>query len=314
MTCVLAAVTTQKSTLFVSMIAMGAFASIYHPAGLALISRETTPENRSRALGLHGIFGSAGIGTAPLMVGGMLAFETSWRGIYWVLTVPGLVLGLIFLAQWRRGESSLESRRITTTSSTSEQEHSDWRSFFTLTLMAALQGFVYSAVLSFLPRYLSGVELPDIPGIDLPTGSQSNFLAAGVLVLGCVGQYLAGHYARPERLEQQLALVTLCNVPFLAWMGVADGFQRVVAAGLWATIHFMHQPIYNSLIATYTPLKQRSLCYGFSFAMGLGLGSFGAGFAGHTLQNEIVYGTLAGVALLASMICGLLWVWNRNAR
>jgi MFS family permease len=313
-TCLLAAMTTQKLTLFVSMIAMGAFASIYHPAGLALISRETTPENRPRALGLHGIFGSAGIGTAPLVVGGMLAFETSWRGVYWLLMAPGLVLGLIFLAQSWRSESSAMSGQVTATSSTSEQEHSDWRSFFTLTLMAALQGFVYSAVLSFLPRYLNGVELPDIPGIDLPAASQSNFLAGGVLVLGCVGQYLAGRYARADRLERQLAVVTLCNVPFLIWMGVAEGSQRVIAAGLWATIHFMHQPIYNSLIATYTPLRKRSLCYGFSFAMGLGLGSFGASFAGNSLQNEFVYGTLAGVAVVASIVCGLLWVWNRNAR
>jgi MFS family permease len=313
-TCLLAAMTTQKLTLFVSMIAMGAFASIYHPAGLALISRETTPENRPRALGLHGIFGSAGIGTAPLVVGGMLAFETSWRGVYWLLMAPGLVLGLIFLAQSWRSESSAMSGQVTATSSTSEQEHSDWRSFFTLTLMAALQGFVYSAVLSFLPRYLNGVELPDIPGIDLPAASQSNFLAGGVLVLGCVGQYLAGRYARADRLERQLAVVTLCNVPFLIWMGVAEGSQRVIAAGLWATIHFMHQPIYNSLIATYTPLRKRSLCYGFSFAMGLGLGSFGASFAGNSLQNEFVYDTLAGVAVVASIVCGLLWVWNRNAR
>jgi hypothetical protein len=277
-----------------------------------LISRETTPENRSRALGLHGIFGSAGIGTAPLFVGGMLAFDSSWRQVYWVLMIPGLVLGLFFCVQgWRR--RSLAPAIATVSSPPSaEQEHSDWRSFFTLTLMAALQGFIYSAVLSFLPRYLSGVELPNISGLELPASSQSNFLAAGVLVLGCVGQYLAGRYARAAHLEWQLALVTLCNVPFLVWMAFAGGLQRVVAAGLWATVHFMHQPIYNSLIATYTPLRSRSLCYGFSFAMGLGLGSFGARFAGNTMANEVVYGTLAGIAVLASMLCSVLWSWNRH--
>ena len=36
-TCAMAAATSQKSGLFIAMIAMGAFASIYHPAGLALI-------------------------------------------------------------------------------------------------------------------------------------------------------------------------------------------------------------------------------------------------------------------------------------
>ncbi len=313
-TCALAALAREKTGLFLAMIAMGAFASIYHPAGLALISRETTPDNRSRALGLHGIFGSAGIGTAPLFVGGVLAFDASWREVYWSLMVPGLVLGTVFVLQCRKGGRSPDPETEASPEHSSEQQHADWRSFFTLTTMAAMQGFIYSAVLSFLPRYLHGVELTTLFGHSLPMASQSNFLAAGVLVLGCVGQYLAGRFARAAHLERQLGLVTLANVPFLVWMAFADGSPRVVAAGLWAAVHFMHQPIYNSLIATYTPLRSRSLCYGFSFAMGLGLGSFGATFAGNTMENRDVYGTLAGIALVAALCCGVLWVWNRNTR
>jgi len=313
-TCAMAAVSTAQSGLFVAMIAMGACASIYHPAGLALISRETTPVNRSRALGLHGIFGSAGIGTAPLLVGAMLAFQASWRQVYWVLMVPGILLGVVFLVLSSRTRSKTELQPPSDTTTHKEQDHSDWRSFFTLTVMASMQGFVYSAILSFLPRYLSDVTLMDFNFIAISNASQSNFLTAGVLALGCIGQYAAGRFGRAERLEQQLTLITLSNVPFLVWMAIADGTMRVVAAGLWATVHFMHQPIYNSLIATYTPLRSRSLCYGFSFAMGLGLGSFGAGFAGHTVNNGIIYGTLAGVALVASAFCGILWFWNRNSR
>ena len=54
-------------TLFVVMCFMGIFACIYHPAGLALLSRETDIHNRGRALGIHGVFGSAGIGAAPFI-------------------------------------------------------------------------------------------------------------------------------------------------------------------------------------------------------------------------------------------------------
>src|SRR5262245_21733570 len=39
--------------LFIGMFLMGTFASIYHPAGLALVSHVTTPANRARALGWH---------------------------------------------------------------------------------------------------------------------------------------------------------------------------------------------------------------------------------------------------------------------
>ena len=67
--CGLAALASSRQELFLAMMLMGGLASIYHPAGLALISHETTTANRPRALGLHGIFGSAGIGLTPLAIG-----------------------------------------------------------------------------------------------------------------------------------------------------------------------------------------------------------------------------------------------------
>ena len=80
----------------------------------------------------------------------------------------------------------------------------------------------------------------------------------------------------PRLLEAQITLITFGNAPFLLWMGLATGWQRVAAAASFALVHFMNQPIYNSLIAKYTPRHRRSLCYGLSFAMAFGLGSFGS--------------------------------------
>ena len=95
-------------------------------------------------------------------------------------------------------------------------------------------------------------------------------------------------------------------------MAFADGYMRVAGALVWSLIHFMHQPIYNSLIAKYTPRARRSLCYGFSFAMGFGFGSFGAGFAGASTNNLFTFGSLTGVVIGASLFCILLWWWNRS--
>jgi MFS transporter, FSR family, fosmidomycin resistance protein len=308
-TCVLAATSSSQSSLFVAMIAMGAFASIYHPAGLSLISHETTALNRPKALGLHGIFGSAGISSAPLLAGVLFAASFSWRQIYWVLMVPGVILGLVFVWQAIRNPL-IESHRVSTNKSDvsrarDDQDHVDWTSFFTLTVLAALQGFIYSALMSFLPRYLSGAA--EWFG---STSGDGNFLAAGVLFAGCAGQAVAGRFAKSSILERQLAWITFGNIPFLIWMAFAESWDRVPAAGFLALVHFMHQPVYNSLIAKYTPRHRRSLCYGFSFAMGLGLGSFGAMFAGQFQSDTIVYGTLAGVAGIGCGICVMLCFLN----
>ncbi|MCA9268838.1 MAG: MFS transporter, partial [Planctomycetales bacterium] len=71
--CIAAAATgTSMTWLFGSMFCMGSCAAVYHPAGLALISHEVEAPALPRALGLHGIFGSLGIGGAPFIAGAVL--------------------------------------------------------------------------------------------------------------------------------------------------------------------------------------------------------------------------------------------------
>ncbi|GIT30705.1 MAG: hypothetical protein Ct9H300mP1_27510 [Planctomycetaceae bacterium] len=111
--CIITAIAAANShsmpPLFISMLVMGCFASIYHPAGLSLISRVTTPETRGRALGWHGIFGSIGITAAPM--GAAVLFGTGWlgwRGYYMALCVPAVVIALLVLVSIRRIGSTRE--------------------------------------------------------------------------------------------------------------------------------------------------------------------------------------------------------------
>ena len=246
----------------------------------------------------------------------MLDAGMSWRAVYGWLAVPGVLLGGIFVwISWRH-RSSLHS---VVSPLVPDSVIPRWRSFFTLTVLAMLQGFVYAAVFSFLPRYLSEVpegtfgaeSLNQVQAVQLDRSgdaeasrytSRGMWWAMPVLLSGCVGQFVAGRWARPAWLEKQLVAVILLNIPFLLWMSVADGMPRVWAAAGFALVHFMHQPIYNSLIAQYTPLARRSVCYGFSFAAGLGLGSVGALFAGSSPSDRITYLTLGCTAGIAAVV------------
>ncbi len=298
----------------VVMLLLGGFASIYHPAGLALISHETDSRTLPRALGLHGIFGSLGIGATPLAVALVSQFSGNWRTWYAVVAVPSFLLAAIFV--WQARSHSKNKGQRPPVSEYDEDSQAAWREFWTLVLVAILQGFIYSAIMSFLPRYLSTTFQTDAntlvastPANDTATQiTTGNMLASIVLLTGCLGQYLAGWFARPEKLERQLTLILFGNAPFLLCMALAESWFRPVAAGLFALVHFMLQPVANSLIAKYTPSERRSLCYGISFGLSLGLGSFGAWFAGYALNDRTVYGTLALVSLLAG-IGGLVLMW-----
>ncbi len=62
-----------------AMFCLGLFASIYHPAGLTVITQHTTPENLPMALGYHGIFGSLGIALGPFLAALVLSTGATWR-------------------------------------------------------------------------------------------------------------------------------------------------------------------------------------------------------------------------------------------
>ena len=293
--------------LFFAMFIMGSFASIYHPAGLALIAEQTTPDNRAFALSIHGVFGSLGIGAAPLLAGMMLSGGASWSQYYWVLAILCGGLALPWVGRGWSGEKQAAAAQ--SAAGQAEDARADWPSFFGLLGLALLQGTVYSGVMAFLPRYFSESRLA-LPGIS--ADGAGGVLAGGVLLLGCAGQMLAGIIARPAKLERQLAGVAFGNAPFLLAMGLVSAYGRLAAAGGFALVHFMHQPLYNTLVAKYAPSARRSLCYGVSFATGLGVGGLGAAFAGYFDEVETAYRVLAAAAVLSGIFGIGLAIRNRR--
>ncbi|TWU12895.1 putative transporter [Symmachiella macrocystis] len=292
---------TSFDALYGVMFAMGCFASIYHPAGLAFISRETTPETRGVALGWHGIFGSIGIAGAPFIAA--LVFWTgavTWQQYYLLLVIPGLGLAAyLFFGLTEHRKPPVTS----TPNSETERDEGRWGAYLILVAGGAMAGFIYAAFMHFLPRYLNSAELR--PSFMEPA-SFRNLLAAVVLIMGVLGQGIAGKFARPGRLQIQLALIMFANIGPLLWMAVATGPARFAAACLLGLVHFMTQPIYNSLIAQYVPFHRRSIGYGFSNMACFGIGALGPTFAGYAGSDFKVYGGLAIAAAASGMMALIL--------
>jgi len=292
------------SILFLMMLSMGTFASIYHPAGLSLISRETTPETRGKALGWHGIFGSLGIALAPFLAS--IVFATGavgWRDYYLVLIIPAVVITVLLL-QLKVTSEPPRTHEERALAKEAPKEPIPWNQFLFLVAAGALSGFVYASFLHFLPRYL------DQTGMR-PEGwsaeSFRNSLATVTLLCAAVGQGIAGRIADPQKLHRQLSTILLLNVPPLVWMAFADGPSRLLATCLLALIHFMNQPIYNSLIADLIPSSRRSTGYGFSNLMCFGIGAFGPGLTGLILDEQTMYLSLAGVATASGTMSLFVW-------
>ena len=291
--------------LFAVMFGMGCFASIYHPAGLALISTETTAANRPKALGWHGIVGSLGIATAPFLAA--VVFHTgtvTWRQYYALLVIPAVVIAglLFFYLKQTPVRQKVDAARKPATNGEAR-----WRAYLLLVVIGVSMGFTYAAFMHFLPRYLDGVGIR--PTWVSPE-SFRNYLAALVLLFAAIGQGTAGKIARAGRLEPFMALILFANVPPLVWMSLAGGQARLWAACLLALVHFMNQPVYNSLIAEYVPRARRSFGYGFSNTLCFGIGGLGPTYAGFVKDDFRTYGGLAILAAIAGVLALLLVRWR----
>jgi len=311
--CIITAIAAANShsmpPLFISMLVMGCFASIYHPAGLSLISRVTTPESRGRALGWHGIFGSIGITAAPM--GAAVLFGTGWlgwRGYYVSLCVPAVMIALLILVSIRRIGSTREPG--SQVGPVAEEDGPFQRGpYILLVASGALSGFVYGAFLHFLQRYLDGTGIrPE----SVSAESFRNLLAAVTLSFAVGGQWLAGRLARPGRLEWLQVAILSASAPCLVLMGLATGWFCLVAACSFAFIHFMTQPVYNSLIAQLVPSRRRSTGYGFSNMICFGIGGLGPLIVGQSTDNLLIYCGLAAVVGLSTLLAAALWWTTRR--
>lgn len=313
--------TTTTGILALQLFALGVFASMYHPAGLSLVTSITTPLNRARALGTHGVFGSFGLMGAPLLAALILLIpDATWQNFFITLGVISTVL--VFVFRW--GVSRFNANAVADAAIPAvEQSAGDLarsqvfsptrlkvRPFVILMISSACSGVVYGGVLHFLKRYLSDVQGFDF--ISANHDSVAGYLASLVLLCGVAGQWVSGRIASPRRLAPMLSLIYLGNVPLLLWMSAVDGAMRLIPCCLLGFVHFMNQPVFNSLLPDYVPTKTRSTWFGFSQMMTFGIGAAGPYLVGWLNNFQTAFAVLAGISLVAGLLPFPIWRERRR--
>ncbi|TKX79530.1 MFS transporter [Halorubrum sp. SD626R] len=296
----------------------GVTASVYHPAGLALIS--TSVDRRGTALGYHGIGGNLGIALGPLATA-LLLLAFDWEVVAALLAVPALLVAG-YGATVDVGEESAESGRggsdTDTTAMTLHSVVGDTRALmaggFVLVLAFAVSsGLYYRTFLTFLPDLLGDVlsGLVDVQLIDPESPYAEEFdlaryLYVAVLTVGVFGQYLGGRIAdrvRPERgligLMSVLAALALLFAPASETTAAFLAVSLLLGVAL-----FTVQPLSQATVAAYSPPDSRGLSFGFTYLAIFGVGSLGAALAGTVLTRagpDELFVVLAGIATVGAL-------------
>lgn len=308
-------------TLGVAIIVWGAAASIYHPAGLSLISRGA--EERGAVFAYHGVGGNVGTAFGPLLAALLLVF-LDWRFVIVALAIPAIVV-VILGSSIKFDETAATATDGGKRTDGDERAASDdgddgfdlqsivadsrllFTTGFTLTfVIVMLYGTYYRGLLTFMPDMIANLPQFDTYTILGQSAEPAQYVYTGLLMVGILGQYAGGRITDHVRTEYALlsTLVALAvlAVVFLpaASVGVLPFLAVCAVLGfcLYATA-----PIYQVVIAEYAAEDVHGLSYGYTYLGMFGVGAGGAALAGTLLtyfNAPVLLATLGAIALAAA--------------
>jgi MFS family permease len=305
-------------TITLALMAWGVAASIYHPAGLSLVSTGTV--QRGKAFALHGMAGNVGIALGPLATA-LLLIVLDWEIVAAVLAVPAALAAAYALRasfDEHAGEKLKDGAVNTAPAQTlSELWHASRGLFATgfaaVFAIVMLSGLYYRGALTFLPDLLTPLVTIDLP-VDWEAG---RYVYAGLLMVGIGGQYVGGRLTDLFRTERSMAVVlSVLAVIALAFLPIARlGTGALLAASaMFGFALFAVQPLYQATVAEYTPVHARGLSYGYTYLGVFGVGALGAAVAGTVLQYfspTVLFAVLAAFAGTAAALS--TWLATRSA-
>jgi len=306
----------------------GVTASVYHPAGLSLLSKSV--DQRGTALGYHGIGGNLGIALGPLATA-LLLLAFDWRIVAAALTLPAIVVAAYgatvdvdaALPDAAAADGGDDSAAAGSGGAKGEVSLStiadDTRvliagGFLIVFAFVTFSGLYYRTFLTFLPDLLGEVlgGLIDVQLIDPESPYAEEFdvaryLYVAILTVGVFGQYLGGRIA--DRMPPERGLIVLMTaLAGLALLFVPASGGTVtfllVSLALGVTL-FTVQPLSQATVAAYSPSEARGISFGYTYLGIFGVGALGAAITGAVLtyaSQTVMFVVLAGFSTVGGAL------------
>ena len=284
----------QKVFLILSMIVFGIGTGIFHPVGLATITRNF--RKTTNALGIFGFVGNFGLAIIPLLAI-IIGVLEGWRMTFLFAIITSLILlPFIPLLDIKHGKNSKQT----------ETQISENKTFnLKLTGLYTIQifrQFAISGILTFAPiiilktTFLEGKTIGIIPTIGICTSI--------IMIIGAFGTLLGGKTA--EKAKPEFYFIITCLMPiiplFLLWVLHANDIMILLLIPV--TFFFMQisEPISASLVGKYLNEKH----HGKGFAMLYGVGSVIGATSGVILGISIDQFGFSSVYLLIMLTLMLI--------
>ena len=239
------------------LFAIGVFAAIYHPVGLAMVvhGRKKT----GIPLAINGVFGNLGVAAAALLTG-FLIDTGGWRNAFVLPGVVSIGLGVAYAAfvwsgRTRRASAGAAAKKAAAGASTIERA-TFVRVLSIIVFTTAVGGLIFQSTTFALPKVFDE-RLTDIAGSATAVGGWA-FL---VFTVAAFAQLVVGYLVDHHSVRTVFAFVAGLQAVFFAIMYQLDGVPALLVSIAFMLVVFGQIPINDVLVGRITKSEWRSRVY-----------------------------------------------------
>ena len=245
---------------------LGVFAAIYHPVGLAMVVEGAAKSGTGMAIGINGVWGNLGVGSAALLTG-FLIDHAGWRSAFVWPGVVSILLGCVYAwvmwpeitsAQARKSAAAAAAAPSGTTLARDALIRLTVIIFFT----TAISSLVFQSTTFALPKVFAE-RLGGIAGSATLVG----WLAFLVFAVASIAQIVVGRML--DKFGPRIVFMGAAGLQivfFAAMPGLSDWAALAVALGFMLGA-FGQIPINDYMIGRMAKSELRASIYGVRYVI-----------------------------------------------
>jgi MFS family permease len=243
--------------LAAALLAIGLFASIYHPVGTAMIV--SYAERLGREMGLNGVFGNLGVASSALVTG-VIGQYLGWRFAFIIPGVITILIGIAFAATVVH-EDRKGSKQAAAQARVAKEDM--WRVILALLIVVIAISTTFNAVTVALPK-LFAERLADLTKSPALLG----VIAACVYVFGAMTQYTIGKLLDHHSLKTVALPLSFMLAPFLYLAAGLSNLPLIVVSIGIVMGAFGQVTVNDAMVGKYTTEEWRSRAYAVRYFIG----------------------------------------------
>ncbi len=254
---ILTALADSPFEIALGLLAVGVFAAIYHPVGIAMVIQGR--QKTGIPIAVNGVFGNLGVAAAALLTG-YLIDTGGWRNAFVLPGAISIALGMVYgVLVWGRqgsgtagpGDDAGDGKSAVDTPSIARPTFV--RVLCIIVFTTAIGGLIFQSTTFALPKIFDE-RLGDLAGSATAVGGYA-FL---VFAIAAMAQLVVGYLVDRHSVRTVFAFVGGLQALFFALMYQLTGVAALLVAVAFMLVVFGQIPINDVLIGRITKSEWRS--------------------------------------------------------